>query len=141
MAHFARLDDTGTVTQVVVVPDEQEHRGKDYLANDLGLGGVWVQTSYSSRFGKRVDPDTGDIIFHRKHYRYNYAGIGFTFDPNFGEDGAFIPPKPEEFPSFVIDPNTATWVPPLPVPIAPGPWAWDEGTLSWVEVSLDDIEE
>ena len=47
MAHFAELDENNVVTQVLVVPDEQEHRGEDFLANDLGLGGRWVQTSYN----------------------------------------------------------------------------------------------
>ena len=47
MAHFAQIDENNVVTQVLVVPDEQEHRGEDFLANDLGLGGRWVQTSYN----------------------------------------------------------------------------------------------
>jgi hypothetical protein len=50
MAHFAQLDRWNVVVRVVVVPDEQEHRGQEYLAEDLGLGGRWVQTSYNRRF-------------------------------------------------------------------------------------------
>ncbi len=46
MAHFAEIDPNGgTVLRVLVVSDEQEHRGQDFLANELGLVGVWVQTS------------------------------------------------------------------------------------------------
>ncbi len=47
MAHFAQIDENNIVTQVLVVPDNAEDRGQDYLANDLGLGGTWVQTSYN----------------------------------------------------------------------------------------------
>jgi hypothetical protein len=74
MAHFAEINETNEVLRVLVVPDEQEHRGQDYLAKDLGLGGTWVQTSYN-----------GNI-------RYNFAAIGYLYDPI---DDAFISPMPE----------------------------------------------
>lgn len=89
MAHFAQIDENNIVTQVLVVPDAQEHRGHDYLATDLGLGGTWVQTSYNARIRK------------------NYAGIGYTFDA--GRD-AFIPPKPECHPDKVeLNEETCQW--------------------------------
>lgn len=89
MAHFAEIDSNNIVTRVLVVPDEQEHRGQDFLANELGLGGTWVQTSYNARIRK------------------NYAGIGFTYDS--GRD-AFIAPKPECHPDKVtFDEETCTW--------------------------------
>lgn len=71
MAHFAQIDENNVVVQVLVVPDKEEHRGQDYLANDLKLGGRWIQTSYNSRYGKR------------------YAGIGMTYDETTQD---FIPP-------------------------------------------------
>jgi len=74
MAHFAEVDDKGIVLRVLVVPDEQEERGQDFLAEDLSLGGTWVQTSYNSRIRK------------------NFAGVGFTYDPI---DDAFIAPMPK----------------------------------------------
>ena len=49
MAHFARIEDN-IVKQVVVVDNAQEHRGQEFLANDLGLGGTWIQTSYNNNF-------------------------------------------------------------------------------------------
>jgi len=89
MAHFAEIDSNNIVTRVLVVPDEQEHRGQDFLANELGLGGTWVQTSYNARIRK------------------NYAGIGYTYDT--GRD-AFIAPKPECHPDKVtFDEETCTW--------------------------------
>ncbi len=45
MAHFARIENN-TVQEVLVVPDQEEHRGQEFLANDLGLGGTWIQRTY-----------------------------------------------------------------------------------------------
>jgi hypothetical protein len=61
MAHFAKLDSENKVTEVVVVPNEQEERGNEYL-NELGLTGVWEQTSYNANFGSK------------------YAAVGDTWD-------------------------------------------------------------
>jgi hypothetical protein len=88
MAHFAEVQNN-IVTRVLVVPDEQEHRGQEFLSEDLGLGGVWIQTSYNARIRK------------------NYAGIGYTYDE---ARDAFIPPKPECHPLAVnFDEETCTW--------------------------------
>ena len=63
MAHFAEVDENNIVVRVLVVPNDQENRGQDYLSEDLNLGGRWIQTSYN-----------GTI-------RYNFAGIGYLYDP------------------------------------------------------------
>ena len=57
---------------------------------------------------------------------------GFTFDPDKGTDGAFIPPKP--FDSWVLDEGTCLWVAPVALPddadtVA---YAWDEEAGDWV---------
>jgi len=49
-------------------------------------------------------------------------------------DGAFIPPQP--FPSWVLNPDTALWDAPTPMPVEGGPWTWDEDTTSWVESAI-----
>lgn len=99
MAHFARIDDTNTVIEVLVVPDDQEHRGQDFLANDLGLGGTWLQTSYNTHGGQHTNGGTP--------FRKNYAGIGFTYDET---RDAFIPPKPDG--DWVLDEETCLWIEP-----------------------------
>ena len=91
MAHFAEIDSNNIVTRVLVVPDEQEHRGQDFLATELGLGGTWVKTSYNAA---------------TNGFRKNYAGIGYSYDA--GRD-AFIAPKPECHESVVFDEETCTW--------------------------------
>jgi hypothetical protein len=86
MAHAAKINAEGIVEEVLVVPDAQEHRVHDYLANDLGLGGTWVQTSFNARIRK------------------NYAGIGFSYD---SVRDAFIPPKCHEV--AVLNEDTCLW--------------------------------
>jgi len=86
MAHFAEIDSNNIVTRVLVVANEQEHRGQDFLANDLGLGGNWIQTSYNANF--------------RKHY----AGIGYSYDASLD---AFIPPKCHD--SATLNTETCLW--------------------------------
>ena len=96
MAHFAEIDDTNTVTRVLVVPDDQEHRGHDYLAVDLGLGGTWLQTSYNTIGGVH--------LFGGTPFRKNYAGIGYNYDQS---RDAFIPPKPD--PTWILNEDTCQW--------------------------------
>jgi len=111
MAHFAELDANNTVVRVLVVPDEQEHRGQDFLANDLKLGGTWLQTSYNNKIRKQ------------------YAGIGFTYD---ADADVFVAPQP--FNSWSLDENH-DWQPPTPMPTDGKKYAWDEDELAWVEVA------
>ena len=86
MAHFAELNENDVVVQVLVVPNNQEHRGHEFLSVDLGLGGTWVQTSYNATIRK------------------NYAGQGMTFDR---QRDAFIAPKCHN--EAVLDELTCKW--------------------------------
>ena len=71
MAHFALIDDTNTVREVIVISNddcgggdfpESEPIGQQFIAN-IGMTGTWLQTSYHANF------------------RGAYAGIGYTYDP------------------------------------------------------------
>lgn len=110
MAHFARIDENNIVQEVLVVDNSQEHRGQDFLANDLGLGGRWIQTSYNNNFRKQ------------------YAGIGYTYDET---KDIFVSPQP--FPSWTLDANS-DWQAPTPKtdPLT----IWDESSLSWIPFGL-----
>ena len=121
MAYFAEIDNTNTVTRVLAVPDSEEHRGQDFLATDLALGGTWMQTSYNTRGGEHTLGGTP--------LRKNYAGIGYTYD---SERDAFIPPKP--FDSWLLNEDTCLWDAPTPYPSDGGMYRWDEETLAWVAV-------
>jgi len=83
MAHYAFLDDSNIVTEVIVGIDETELiEGLDtetWYGNFRGQ--ICVRTSYN-----------GNI-------RYNYAGIGYTYDPI---DDAFIAPAPCDHTELIL---------------------------------------
>ena len=115
MSHFAEIDDNNIVTNVIVVPDDQEHRGAEFCADDLALGGTWIQTSYNNNIRKQ------------------FAGIGSVYDPDFDE---FLDPQP--FPSWVLDDNH-DWQPPTPRPTENAlEYRWDEASTSWVYERVPD---
>ena len=75
MAHFAQIDNTNMVTQVIVVSNddcgggnfpESEPIGQAFIAS-IGLTGKWLQTSYHANF------------------RGQYAGIGMIYNPQTDE--------------------------------------------------------
>jgi len=108
MAHFAQINSDNVVVEILVVPDNQEHRGQDYLAIDCGLGGTWIQTSYNNNI------------------RMRYATKGGKYDP---ELDIFIRPQP--WPSWVLDVNYE-WEPPVPMPTDGQMYMWQEETQSWI---------
>jgi hypothetical protein len=111
MAHFAQIDTNNIVIEVLVVPEEQQHRGQDYLANDLMLGGTWVQTSYNSNIRK------------------TFAGVGYFYHQ---ELDIFLPPKP--YPSWIINEINGEWESPIPRPEYQEGMVliWDENTQNWI---------
>lgn len=120
MSHFARVID-GLVTEVLVIEQDVINTG---LFGDPSL---WVQTSYNTRGGVHYGPDGQP---DGPGFRKNYAGVGFAYDALLD---AFIPPKP--FPSWLLDTQTCLWEAPVPYPNNGKLYAWDEQTLSWVEVT------
>ncbi len=108
MAHFAQVDEMGVVLRVLVVDDSYEGDAQNYLADVLGLGGVWLQTSYNGRMRKQ------------------FAGVGFVYD---AVRDAFIPPQP--YPSWVLDEATCRWLPPVPAPDDELNYLWDDTAQAW----------
>lgn len=116
MAHFARIDANNRVIDVLVVPNEQEHRGEEFLRDDLQLGGRWIQTSYNNRIRKQ------------------YAGIGFTYD---AVNDVFIRPQPAAW--FVLT-DTFDWVCPSEINPATGnPFTPDELLVNELEMSISGL--
>jgi len=131
MSHFAKLDENNIVTFVTVGRQEDDGLEAELTAR---TGDVYKQTSYNTRGGVHYDPETGEPSEDQtKAFRFNYAGIGYTFDPDKGTDGAFIPPKP--FESWVLDEGTCLWEAPVPYPTDGAQYVWDEETGNWSEVT------
>jgi hypothetical protein len=82
MAHFAELDDTNTVIRVLVTDNNDPNGDEGYKFLIDTFGGTWVKTSYNATI------------------RYNYAGVGYTYDPI---DDAFIPPVPCEHSELTLN--------------------------------------
>jgi len=122
MAHFAEINENNIVTKVIVVHNnelllgdtESEQKGIDFCHGLFGHRN-WVQTSYN-----------GNI-------RYNFAGIGYTWD---SENDAFYAPQP--YASWSLDENFI-WQAPVPYPddaSADKVYEWDEDNLSWKVVEI-----
>ena len=86
MAHHAKIEN-GIVTSVIVTCDSDE---ETFAARMLAeTGEQWVRTSYNGRI------------------RYNYAGIGFTYDPI---ADAFVAPMPEcGHPELILNTTNYRW--------------------------------
>ena len=113
MAHYAFLDAGNVVTEVITGINETEL-----------IEGLLPETWYGN-FRGQVCKRTS----YNNNIRFNYAGIGYTYDT---ARDAFIAPQP--FASWVLDEATCRWGAPVAMPSEGGPWAWDEDTESWVAV-------
>jgi hypothetical protein len=95
MAHFAKLNENNIVIEVNVVDNDvldstnEELSGVNFLINWSGGYSNWKQTSYNGNF------------------RFNFAGIGFTYDE---VRDAFIAPEPDNATGFNED--TCQWIVP-----------------------------
>lgn len=121
MAHYAILNEHSVVTQVFVGKDEHE-LGPDGQPWDWEAYYGAKRTSYNTQGGQHLTGGTP--------YRKNYAGIGFTYDP---QRDAFIPPQP--YPSWALNEATCLWGPPVPMPEDGKLYAWSEDDQLWLEVT------
>lgn len=96
MAHFAELNDNNSILRVITVNNneildngiESESKGIEFCQSLFG--GKWIQTSYNGKI------------------RYNYAGIGYTYDE---VNDAFIAPKPKcGHPELTLNTNNYIWI-------------------------------
>lgn len=126
MSHFAKLDENNVVT--FVTKGRQEDDGLEAELSER-TGDVYKQTSYNTHGGVHYT-DGAPSDDQTKAFRFNYAGIGYTFDSSKGSDGAFIPPKPYD--SWVLDEGTCLWVAPIPYPEDGADYIWDEEAGDWV---------
>ena len=84
MAHYAFLDENNIVTEVIVGKDETELI--DGLSPEEWYGNYRGQTCLRTSYNNNI--------------RFNYAGIGYTYDPI---DDAFIAPAPCEHNELLLN--------------------------------------
>jgi len=136
MAHFAEIDDNGTVLRVVVVGNDIPVSGGGTLGdNDMHIdgekwcisffkGGTWKQTSYNNNFRKQ------------------YAGKGYVYDSS---KDKFLLPQP--YASWALDAND-DWQAPVTYPTVTTYGSqdpldryfitWDEPNLRWTATDYSD---
>jgi hypothetical protein len=91
MAHYAYLDDNNIVVAVIVGKEETEL-----------IDGLDTETYYAQGTDYTVKRTS-----YNGNIRYNYAGVGYTYDE---VRDAFIAPEPENAIGF--DENTCRWIVP-----------------------------
>lgn len=92
MAHYAFLDDNNIVTEVIT--------GKDETETIEGLDPETWYANFRSQVCKRTS--------YNNKMRFNYAGIGYTYDE---ARDAFIAPEPEG--NLGLDEETCRWIMPV----------------------------
>lgn len=64
--------------------------------------------------------------------RKNFAGAGYTYNRTLD---AFVEPKSNYYPSWVLNEETARWEAPTSMPTDGKRYMWNEDSTSWVEVT------
>ena len=114
MAHYAFLDESNIVTDVIV------GRNEDEVVDGISDWEIY----YSSIRGQRCIRTS-----YNNNIRKQYAGIGYKYD-----EVADVFISPSIYPSWTLDENYDCQ-PPIPMPTE-GIWRWNEETLSWIELEV-----
>ncbi len=127
MSHYAKVEDPGIVTQVIVAE-------ADHIAT---LEGTWIKTSYNIHAGVYCEAGTLEVAKDQSvinddegRQRKNYAQVGWVYDGT-----GFHPPRP--FPSWTLNSSTYLWEPPVEEP-KEGLYEWNEESRSWDELEIID---
>ena len=89
MSHWAEIDSNNKVIRVNVGDNNDPAGDEGYQWLLDNLGGTWIKTSYNDNI------------------RFNYAGIGYSYDE---ARDAFIAPEPEG--NLGLDETTCRWIMP-----------------------------
>lgn len=120
MAHYALLNHKNIVQKVISGKDQDNSQADMELVFQDIFKMKCKQTSYNTHEGVHSLGGTP--------FRKNYASPGYTYDES---RDAFIPPKPEDLNSWVINDETGLWEAPIPYPDDGQNYLWNEETQSW----------
>lgn len=133
MAHYAIVDSTNRVVEVITGRDEDEvvngiSDWEEYYSTKRP-GHRAIRTSFNTRGGVHYDLETGEPSADQtKALRKNYAGIGALYDQ---VRDAFIAPQPYD--SWILNEETCIWEAPIAYPEDGAHYVWDEKSGAWVE--------
>jgi len=94
MSHFAEINSQNKVIRVLVGDNNDPAGDEGYQWLLDNLGGTWIKTSYNNNI------------------RFNFAGIGYSYDE---ARDAFIAPEPEG--NIGFDEATCQWIMPKVEPL------------------------
>ena len=127
MAHYAFLNDSNIVTEVIVGIDED---AKDDLPDEFDS---WEEfyADFRGQTCKRTSYNTNgnEHLLGGTPFRGNYAGIGYTYDST---NDVFYTPKPYD--SWILNTSTWIWEAPVDYPDDGKFYVWNEDNTSWDEV-------
>jgi hypothetical protein len=117
MAHFAQIDSSNIVTQVIVLNNSDapnEEAGISFCQALFGASTNWVQTSYNDNI------------------RFRYASTGMKYDSS---NDVFYPQQP--YPSWTLNTTLWAWEPPVAMPDDAG-WDSEDNPTEWVAYDWDE---
>jgi len=131
MAHYALINSDNIVVQVITGVDENITQIDLDNTEVGGSSEAWEQFYSSQPWFKGL---TCKRTSYNSNIRANFAGIGYTYDPDFD---VFIAPRP--YPSWKLNYATYQWEAPVVMPeeIEGFIWKWSEYNLEWIKVEIN----
>lgn len=114
MAHFAILDSTNTVIDVIKVGNDDVNNLDFPESEPVGiefLNSIMSESYLTQRYSDFTGPFYYKQTSYNDNFRGTYCGQGYTFRSDLDR---FVPPKP--YPSWIYDSTNNKWDPPIPCP-------------------------
>ena len=130
MAHYALINSENIVVQVIAGIDENVIQTDVDGTEVGGSSEAWEQFYASQPWFEGL---TCKRTSYNRNIRGNYAGIGYTYDPDFD---VFIAPRP--YSSWKLNYTTYQWEAPVSMPeeIEGFFWRWSEVNKEWIQVAI-----
>jgi hypothetical protein len=128
MAHYALINNTNTVVQVITGVDENIIQTNLDGTQVGGSTEAWEQFYASLPWFEGL---TCKRTSYNGNIRANYAGIGYIYEPYLD---VFIAPQP--YPSWELNYTTYQWEAPVarPEDVEGFVWRWSEINQEWVKL-------
>ena len=135
MAHYSFINIENLVVEVITGINEDD---TETLPENYASWEEYYETQRDGLVCKRTSYNTlgGEHLLDGTPFRGNYAGIGFTYDP---DNDVFYAQQP--FPSWILNETTWIWDPPVEYPEYdeddPKFYEWNEEDQTWDVVNAE----